>query len=241
MANFSRAFMRTARLFAALTLVIPLATGLHTPSVAACSGGVPLPEDRFVPGALPEVSGIEPYGIALLGEVEEEIPIPDHQTPLFLSTVRTVVPFGGEGITAVVRVGPNGNGFADCSGGPRLFPGEKVALFLYPAPAWLAGEEDPGRYGDWQSGQLGTPVLFEGGDAYYLSWGRFAGQVGGVSDEQREYVGKAEDVLKLILDYFGATEGQRADAFAFVLGTTAARTIQPPDTGDAGLADSLAR
>jgi len=239
--TFRRDYFRFGlRLLVALGLALALLARIDPSAANACSGGVGLPAERFTPGAPPETSGLGSESIALLGQVQDETLIPDTATPLFLSTVRTVLPLAGEGITSVVRVGPNGNGYPDCSGGPRLFIGEKVMLFLYPSPAWLAGEDDLGRYGDWQSGQTGTPILFDGDDAYYLSWGRYVDEGFG-AQERREYVGRSEDVLNLALTFFDATPDQRQQAYAFVLGTAPTGRILPPDTGDGGLAGTGGR
>jgi hypothetical protein len=205
------------------------------PALACIIGRVPQPAERFAPDPSPRVG---PNSIALLGLVLDEAPLGVPRvpvTPIFLSQVQTVLPLSGEGITPVVRIGPNGFGAPDCSGGPRLFAGEKVLLFLHPARGLLDAPAD-NQHGDWQSGQGGTPILFEGDAAYYLSWVRYADHPDSNGQERRSYVGKTEDVLRLALTYFNATPDERALAFQFVLGTTAGAQIMPPKTGDGGLA-----
>ncbi len=244
--------MLRAGLMASLLMVI-LAASAVAPSarpVAACSGDAPpLPSERFQPGS--RLYGFESGGIALLGQVLTEVPIRGLPTPVvgapqpvFLSEVKTVTALAGSGATPTVRVGPNGFGAPDCSGGPRLLPGEKVMLFLYPSQGILGVTKTKGEHGDWQSGQFGTPILFDASDAYYLNWSRFSTRGGGTGGEQRERVGSAEEVLRLTLDYFQVTGEQRDAAFRFVLGVSepapaarqpSAPRITPPDTGDAGL------
>jgi hypothetical protein len=122
-------------------------------------GRVPQPAERFAPG----VTRLGPNGIALLGLVLDEAPV----NRVFFSQVQTVLPLSGEGITPVVRIDPHGFGAPDCSGGPLLFAGEKVLLFLGPSRVFVAPGGFQPSYGDWQSGQGGTPILFEGDGAYY--------------------------------------------------------------------------
>jgi hypothetical protein len=197
------------------------------PALACVIGPVPQPAERFGPAASPRVGS---NGIALLGLVLDETP-----NRVFVSQVQTVLPLSGEGITPVVRIGPNGFGAPDCSGGPRLLAGEKVLLFLGPSRTFGAPGQ-PNQYADWQSGQGGTPILFEGDAAYYLSWGRYTDPPVGNGQERRSYVGKSEDVLRLALTYFNATPDERELAFQFVLGTTEGAQIMPPNAGDGGLA-----
>jgi hypothetical protein len=193
------------------------------------------PAERFAPeGSFPVVGS---NGIALLGLVSDEAPVVG---ATFSSQVQTVLPLTGEGITPVVRVGPNGFGDPDCNGGPRLFAGEKVLLFLHPSRGRFGVSSDSNQHGDWQSGQPGTPILFEGDAAYYLIWGRYTDHPDSKGQEARRYVGKSEDVLRLALTYFNATPDERELAFQFVLGTTAGAQILPPNTGDGGLATSRA-
>ena len=236
------------RFLAALTLVVPALTATMPRVAHACSGvGVPPPADRFVTGSESVLPG--PEGIALLGVVIDETELDVPFNAAYLSNVQTVLPLQGEGMGDVVRVGPNGFGAPDCTGGPRLFEGEKVMLFLYPSRGVLGAEGDPAQFGDWQSGQFGTPILFDGSNAYYLSWARFSVQGEGPSTEQRFYVGESAEVLRLALDYFGVTPEQRERAFDVVLGISAPPPgqstgpsadsvgISPPDTGSAGLLD----
>jgi hypothetical protein len=199
-----------------------------------------------------------PEGIAVLaqGIDESELDVPFGAA--YVSNVETVVPLAGEGITDVLGVGPNGFGSPDCGGGPRIFPGEKLMLFLRPSHGVLGGDCDGGRCGEWQSGQFGTPILFDGKDAYYLGWGRYSQQGEGATVEQRHYVGESGEVLAQALTYFGASQEQRERAFQFVVGTSAPPSeaqvpstpaqsgggvqIIPPDTGNAGLlVDSRSR
>jgi hypothetical protein len=197
------------------------------PALACVIGRIPQPAERFAPG----VTRLGPNGIALLGLVLDEAPV----NRVFVSQVQTVLPLSGEAITPVVRIGPHGFGAPDCSGGPRLLAGEKVLVFLGPSRGLLVPRPgDSNQYGDWQSGQGGTPILFEGDAAYYLSWERYSDSSNG--QERRDYVGKSEDVLRLALTYFNATPEERELAFQFVLGTTAGAQIMPPKSGDGGLA-----
>jgi hypothetical protein len=206
------------------------------PALACVIGRVPQPAERFAPASSP---GVGRNGIALLGLVLDEAPlvVPRQVRPIFLSQVQTVLPLSGEGMTLVVRMGPHGFGAPDCSGGPRLLAGEKVLLFLGPSRGLLvAPPGDSNQYGDWQAGQGGTPILFEGDAAYYLSWVRYTDHPDSNGQERRDYVGKSEDVLRLALTYFNATPDERELAFQFVLGTTEGAHILPPNAGDGGLA-----
>jgi hypothetical protein len=219
-------------------IILPLAVIARAPvpSAVACSGGgVGPPPERFSDAA--DYPVVEGSGIALLGEVLSEaatsVPGPANRQ-IYSSEVRTVLPLAGADIAPVIRVGGNGYGSPDCSGGPRLFTGEKVMLFLYPSRGYLAGPATI-NVGDWQSGQFGTPILFEGGQAYYLSWGRYSDQGEDQSTEMRQHVGTAAEVLRMALDYFDVTGPQRNEAFQFVIGTGEPTVIRPPDTGTGGL------
>ena len=220
----------------ALALVVPAFLVEGTTPVLACSGpGVPLPAVRFSSAA-----SDEGYQLVLLGEVLDEARIQTGSPSgreVFLSNVRTVVPMAGDALLTTVRVGPHGFGDPDCSGGPRLLPGEKVMLFLYPSRGVFSSQGDQTRFGDWQSGQFGTPILFEGDSAYYLSWARFSNQTFIDGKDFRTYVGRAEEVLRLALARYEVSPAGREAAFNFILGTTDGAHILPPRTGDGGLAE----
>jgi hypothetical protein len=220
---------------AASATATPLVAQAGPAPALACSGRLLQPAERFAPDARFPVVG--PNGIALLGLILDEAPVVGRT---FISQVQTVLPLTGEGITPVVRVGPNGFGDPDCSGGPRLLAGEKVLLFLHPSRGRFGVSSDSNQHGDWQSGALGMPILFDGDAAYYLSPARYTDHPDSKGQEQRFYVGKSEDVLRLALTYFNATPDERDLAFQFVLGTTAGAQIMPPKAGDGGLATSRA-
>lgn len=154
----------TVRVGLAVSLAVPFVAQTGISPVAACSGGaIPLPQERFSGDLSAEYTGIEPRGIALLGQVLDvhELTPPNRYV---WHNVRTEVALT-DGVTQVVAVGPHGFGGADCSGGPRLFPGEKVMLFMYPSRGVVGGYCRDSFCGDWQSGQFGTPILFEGDSA----------------------------------------------------------------------------
>lgn len=222
-------------LLGAILPLLVLARLPVTPAIACSGGGVGPPSERFSDAA--DYPVVEGTGIALLGEVLSEtattVPGPAGRQ-IYSSEVRTVLPLEGANVAPVIRAGGNGYGSPDCSGGPRLFAGEKVLLFLYPSRGYLTGPSTL-NVGDWQSGQFGTPILFEGGQAYYLSWGRYSEQGQDPSSEMRHHVGTAADVLRIALDYFDVTGPQRNAAFMFVLGTEEPAVIRPPDTGTGGL------
>jgi hypothetical protein len=238
-------FRKTTPVLAAIALAAPLFVAGPAAPAMACSGGpIPLPAERFAPGTPPGQAVIGQDSIVLLGSVTSETPVGSQFLSAYRSSVNVVVPFYGA-MTTTINVGPNGFGAPDCSGGPRLFAGEKVLLFLQPSRPLLGSNPQPGEQGDWQSGQFGTPILFDGDSAYYLSWGRFASQGNGETQEQRTYVGKSEDVLRLALNYFNPTPAEQEAAYQFVLGTSAPKVIPqgatkivPPAAGDAGLASA---
>jgi len=158
------------------------------------------------------------------------------------SEVHTVVTLYGQADSEPLQVGPHGYGAPDCSGGPRLLPGEKVMLFLYPTREVYLRTRDgsPADSGRWQAGQGGNPILFDGPTAYYLSWARYSSQGDGVDKDQRTLVGGSTEVLEMALQFFGASAEDRARAFQFVLGTdppakAGIPPVTPPIVGDAGL------
>jgi hypothetical protein len=236
---------KTTPVLAALALAAPLfAVGPAAPAMACSGGPIPLPAERFAPGTPPEQAIIGARSIVLLGSVTSETPVDSQFQSAYKSSVDVVVSFYGS-MTTTLDVGPNGFGAPDCSGGPRLFAGEKVLLFLEPSRPLLGSNAQPGAQGDWQSGQFGTPILFDGDSAYYLSWGRFASQGNGETQEQRTYVGKSADVLAAVLGYFNPTAAEQEAAYQFVLGTSAPEVtpqgpsrIVPPAAGDGGLASA---
>jgi hypothetical protein len=244
--NAVRLLKKTSSFLAAVALIAPLfVAGKASPALACSGGAIPPPAERFAPGTSPQNAIIGPNSIVALGSVASETPIGAAYETAYLSKVDVVVPFFGD-MTTTLRVGPNGFGAPDCSGGPRLLPGEKVLLFLEPSRPLLGSNSSPRpELVEWQSGQFGTPILFDGDDAYYLSWARFSNQGNGADQEQRFYVGKSADVLRLVLNYFNPTPAEQEAAYQFVLGTSAPRVIPqgagkivPPAAGDGGLVNA---
>jgi hypothetical protein len=247
--NAVRLLKKTSSLLTAVALIAPLfVAGKASPALACSGGAIPPPAERFAPSTSPEDAIIGPNSIVALGSVVNETPVGTQYQSAYVSNVDVVVPFYGT-MGSTIKIGPNGFGAPDCSGGPRLFAGEKVLLFLYPSrglgPFSATFPPYQGEQGDWQSGQFGTPIIFDGDDAYYLSWARFSNQGNGADQEQRFYVGKSADVLRLVLNYFNPTPAEQEAAYQFVLGTSAPRVIPqgagkivPPAAGDGGLVNA---
>ncbi len=233
-----------------ITLILAIAAGLAVgvagqgtiPSALACTGGgFPTANDLFGQPHWVE----ENLGLAVLGQViSEHRADPSRrgtffQPNSFISEVRIELVLAGSTVERSVTVGPTNYTGPDCSGGPRLLPGEKFILFLSRTNRVyreaLGG--GPADSGEWQTGGLGTPILFDGDDAYFVTTGRFSEG----SEGFRERAGSAAEVLSLALDFAGASDDDRARAFQFVLGTRPpteappSPPITPPSAGDAGL------
>jgi len=248
--NIYRPLNAPLRLLVAASLVLP-ALALSTPAspALACTGDGPKPPaERFAPGAPSDRAGIGKDSIVVLGSVVDETAIPPSESTfrtVFKSRVQVVVPLYGA-MNSTISVGPTGYSGADCTGGARLFPGEKLLLvlgsslnrnFLINGP-----QRNLGQQGEWQTGVFGAPILFDGDSAYYLSTGRSPQQDG---DDYRFYVGKSEDVLRTVLTYFNPTPAEQEAAYQFILGKSApriipqgAQRIMPPAAGDGGLVAS---
>jgi hypothetical protein len=93
-------------------------------------------------------------------------------------------------------VGPVGYGGADCSGGPSFEPGDRVLMFLMKP-----------RYGvaDYSLGALSLTILFRGGEASYISPGRYLTPAG-----------STQEVLDYLLSIAGSPETTSGPARAFV-------------------------
>jgi len=241
-----------ARAAAVATIALLLVSGMPVSRALACTGDGPsLPAARFqeLRDSLDNFTAFKT--LIVLGHVVSEHRIDPQRRPIlvpeasYVSDVEVDVVLAGDAALAgdKIKVGPNGYGAPDCSGGPRLLPGEKVILFVMPTnPAYTRTFEGASAdSGVWQSGQFGVPILFDGPGAYYLRWGRFSGQGDGAGSDSRIPVGSSAEVLQLALDFAAASPGERQRAFELVLGiappdgTTPVKSITPPSAGDAGL------
>jgi hypothetical protein len=245
--------MRVTRILIAAAIVVLVASYIPVRTVLACSGDGPLlPSERF---AELNASNAGAGVLVVLGEVISEHRIDPQRRPIlvpeqsYVSEVKIELVLAGKAGEETLEVGPNGYGAPDCSGGPRLLPGEKVILFLRPInPSYTRTiDQQPADSGAWQTGQLNEPILFDGPSAYYIGWGRFVSSPNGPAIDSRARVGDSAEVLRLALDFGRASPDQRARAFQFVLGigepTATSPSVPnqgtpvplPPAVGEAGL------
>jgi hypothetical protein len=245
--------MRVTRILIAAAIVVLVASYIPVRTVLACSGDGPLlPSERF---AELNISNAGAGVLVVLGEVISEHRIDPQRRPIlvpeqsYVSEVKIELVLAGKAGEETLEVGPNGYGAPDCSGGPRLLPGEKVILFLRTInPSYTRTiDQQPADSGAWQTGQLNEPILFDGPSAYYIGWGRFVSSPNGPAIDSRARVGDSADVLRLGLDFGQMSRTERDRAFQFVLGiaepadapqpASAAQrpAVLAPKVGEAGL------